>query len=127
MRRTVVHLWPGGQCQPHKILLRAIILVKLAIAYHSCYTGSMVSDMLADTQTRTHATQSTPIYIVNLFADYIQLTYDFQPFPRKDQNLPLNLLPPEWQGQEARRIFRELRTVFNEGLPAFMTGVLSLK
>lgn len=59
------------------------------------------------------------------FIKRFQLTFDFQPFPRKDPNLPLDLLPPAWQGHEARRIFQELRTIYNEGLPAFMTGILS--
>lgn len=59
------------------------------------------------------------------FIKRFQITFDFQPFPRKDPNLPLDLLPDDWQGHEARRIFRELREVYNVGLPAFMTGVLS--
>lgn len=59
------------------------------------------------------------------FIKRFQLTFDYQPFPRKDPNLPLNLLPADWQGHEARRIFRDLRAVYNEGLPAFMAGVLS--
>lgn len=59
------------------------------------------------------------------FLKRFQLTFDFQPFPRKDPNLPLNLLPPDWQGHEARTLFRELRSVYNEGLPAFMTGILA--
>jgi phenylacetic acid degradation operon negative regulatory protein len=58
------------------------------------------------------------------FLKRFQLTFDFQPFPRIDPNLPLELLPPVWQGHAARRLFRELRSILNEGLPAFMTGIL---
>lgn len=59
------------------------------------------------------------------FLKRFQLTFDFQPFPRRDPNLPLNLLPADWQGHDARHIFRDLRVQLNQGLPAFMTGVLS--
>ncbi len=37
------------------------------------------------------------------------LTYDFQPFPRKDPNLPATLLPPNWIGLTARQFFDEYR------------------
>ena len=47
------------------------------------------------------------------------LTFEFQPFPRKDPNLPTALLPPNWSGFEARHLFTTYRKKLNEGLPIF--------
>ena len=48
------------------------------------------------------------------------LTYDFQPFPRKDPNLPTVLLPENWSGYAARRLFTAYRLKLNEGIPQFI-------
>ncbi len=43
------------------------------------------------------------------------LTHDFQPFPRKDPNLPTSLLPLGWIGYEAHQLFdnyRQLMSVY---------------
>jgi phenylacetic acid degradation operon negative regulatory protein len=37
------------------------------------------------------------------------LTHAFLPFPRKDPGLPIALLPPDWAGFDARRLFDEYR------------------
>lgn len=47
------------------------------------------------------------------------LTFDFQPFPRLDPNLPTVLLEPDWSGYTARRLFTYYRVQLNDGLPEF--------
>ncbi|HEX5688393.1 MAG TPA: PaaX family transcriptional regulator C-terminal domain-containing protein, partial [Roseiflexaceae bacterium] len=37
------------------------------------------------------------------------LTHDYLPFPRKDPNLPAALLPSDWAGFDARRLFEQYR------------------
>lgn len=51
------------------------------------------------------------------------LTFDFQPFPRKDPNLPTILLPEDWPGFTARRLFTAYRFKLNEGLPQFFQNL----
>lgn len=51
------------------------------------------------------------------------LTFDFQPFPRKDPNLPTILLPEDWPGFTARRLFTAYRLKLNEGLPQFFQNL----
>jgi phenylacetic acid degradation operon negative regulatory protein len=53
------------------------------------------------------------------FCNRFMLTFDFQPFPRKDPNLPTVLLPEDWPGYRARRLFTSYRLKLNEGLPEF--------
>ena len=58
------------------------------------------------------------------FAKRFWLTFDFQPFPRKDPNLPANLLPANWIGHTARDLFTQFRQTLNEGLPQFFMELL---
>lgn len=51
------------------------------------------------------------------------LTYEFQPFPRLDPNLPTVLLPENWPGYIARRLFTYYRLKLNEGLPEFFSDL----
>lgn len=51
------------------------------------------------------------------------LTYDFQPFPRKDPNLPTVLLPEDWSGYAARRLFTAYRLKLNAGIPQFIENL----
>ena len=53
------------------------------------------------------------------FRTRFMLTFEFQPFPRKDPNLPAVLLPENWSGFTARHLFLDYRLKLNEGLPAF--------
>ncbi len=54
------------------------------------------------------------------FMERFQLTFDFQPFPRRDPNLPVALLPSVWSGHEARTIFTQYRQFLSEGLSEFI-------
>lgn len=48
------------------------------------------------------------------------LTYDFQPFPRKDPNLPRELLPDPWAGATARQLFTGYRRLLSLGIGDFI-------
>lgn len=48
------------------------------------------------------------------------LTYDFQPFPRKDPNLPPVLLPSPWVGAAARQLFGNYRRLLSHGMGDFI-------
>lgn len=57
------------------------------------------------------------------FKERFQLTFDFQPFPRIDPNLPAVLLPPTWSGHQARQIFTHYRHHLSQGLPDFIANL----
>jgi len=48
------------------------------------------------------------------------LTYDFQPFPRRDPNLPPELLPKPWAGHAARQLFAGYRRLLSLGMGDFV-------
>lgn len=52
------------------------------------------------------------------------LTFNFQRFPLKDPNLPIELLPDDWPGTTARDMFRDYRMVLSEGMGDFMDEVV---
>jgi phenylacetic acid degradation operon negative regulatory protein len=52
------------------------------------------------------------------------LTYDFQPFPRKDPNLPRALLPDPWAGFTARRLFISYRRLLSRGIGDFIDSIV---
>lgn len=52
------------------------------------------------------------------------LTYDFQPFPRKDPNLPKVLLPDNWIGFAARQLFTNYRRLLSQGMGDFIDTVV---
>lgn len=57
------------------------------------------------------------------FVTRFELTFEFQPFPRKDPNLPAVLLPKDWSGFKARDLFTVYRSKLNAGLPEFFTNL----
>lgn len=57
------------------------------------------------------------------FKKRFRLTFDFQPFPRKDPNLPPTLLPANWSGYQAHHIFRSYRHQLSKNLPAFFANL----
>lgn len=52
------------------------------------------------------------------------LTHDFQSFPRKDPNLPTILLPSDWVGFEARKLFDDYRRLLEPYANQFVDAVL---
>jgi len=59
------------------------------------------------------------------FVQRFWITHDFQPFPRKDPNLPVTLLPPDWIGFTARRLFEGYRQLLAPGANDFVDEVMS--
>ncbi|HZD55958.1 MAG TPA: PaaX family transcriptional regulator C-terminal domain-containing protein [Anaerolineales bacterium] len=55
------------------------------------------------------------------------LTHDFQSFPLKDPNLPTVLLPPDWIGYEARKLFDDYRRLLEEPANRFVDDVVGNK
>ncbi|MFQ5575975.1 MAG: PaaX family transcriptional regulator C-terminal domain-containing protein [Anaerolineae bacterium] len=59
------------------------------------------------------------------FARRFWLTHDFQPFPRKDPNLPNALLPPDWIGFAARQLFDNYRRLLGTHANQFVDDVVA--
>jgi phenylacetic acid degradation operon negative regulatory protein len=53
------------------------------------------------------------------------LTHEFLPFPRKDPNLPAALLPADWAGFDARRLFEQYRRLLQPFADHFVDAVMS--
>lgn len=51
-------------------------------------------------------------------------TFDFQSFPRQDPNLPQSLLPPNWIGYRARRLFLEYRGLLEAVMGDFLDRLI---
>ena len=58
------------------------------------------------------------------FTQRFWLTYDFQPFPRKDPNLPAELLPTNWIGGQAWQLFFEYRQLLDLYVDDFLDSVV---
>lgn len=52
------------------------------------------------------------------------VAHDFQPFPRKDPNLPTALLPPDWIGFTARQLFHDYRQLLGTYSNQFIDTVV---
>lgn len=53
----------------------------------------------------------------NCFIRRFWIAHDFQPFPLKDPNLPIELLPPDWIGftaQQLRDDYRQLLSIYSD-------------
>lgn len=59
------------------------------------------------------------------FVDKFWLTHDFQSFPLTDPNLPVELLPEEWAGTTARRLFDEYHQLLGKYVDGYMDDILS--
>ncbi len=58
------------------------------------------------------------------FVHRFWLTHDFQSFPLKDPNLPTVLLPPNWIGFEARKLFDDYRRLLEAPANRFVDKVV---
>jgi phenylacetic acid degradation operon negative regulatory protein len=59
------------------------------------------------------------------FARRFWLMHHFQAFPRKDPNLPASLLPSEWVGFKARRLFEDYRRLLELSANQFVDSVVN--
>jgi phenylacetic acid degradation operon negative regulatory protein len=58
------------------------------------------------------------------FARRFWLTHEFLPFPRKDPNLPTALLPSDWAGFGARRLFERYRQLLEPYANQYVDAVM---
>lgn len=68
----------------------------------------------------TLAADLEAVPLAERFQQRFWLTFAFQPFPRQDPNLPMDLLPPDWPGFAARALFLHYRELLSAGLPEFL-------
>jgi phenylacetic acid degradation operon negative regulatory protein len=59
------------------------------------------------------------------FVRLFWLTYEFQSFPLKDPNLPTSLLPDNWIGFSARKLFESYHTFLAHHANAFVDDVIA--
>lgn len=59
------------------------------------------------------------------FVQRFWITDEHSEFPRLDPNLPDALLPEDWQGDKAARIFNEYRNLLSERANEFLTATLN--
>lgn len=59
-----------------------------------------------------------------LFVRRFWLTHDFQSFPLKDPNLPTELLPQDWIGFTARKLFDDYRQFLSAKVDAFVDDIV---
>ena len=57
------------------------------------------------------------------FQDHFWLSQQFQDFPRRDPNLPPELLPDDWVGYQARQLFSELRQLLEGEIRPFLAQI----
>jgi phenylacetic acid degradation operon negative regulatory protein len=71
-----------------------------------------------------HTQQGRPLESEECFVKRFWLTRDYMTFPQQDPNLPVSLLPPDWIGLRARRIFENYHTLLGEQANAFVDQAL---
>ena len=59
------------------------------------------------------------------FVQRFMLVHDYRSSPYVDPNLPLELLPPDWLGHKAIRLFQEYHGLLTAGANAFVDEVLA--
>ena len=60
----------------------------------------------------------------NCFIRRFWLVHDFQPFPRKDPNLPMELLPSDWIGFTARQLRDDYRHLLGTNCDEFIDAIV---
>ena len=65
------------------------------------------------------------IAVEDCFVEKFWLTHDFQSFPLTDPNLPVDLLPGDWAGAAARRLFDEYHQLLGKYVDGYVDDILS--
>ena len=65
------------------------------------------------------------IVVEDCFAQKFWLTHDFQSFPLADPNLPIELLPKDWIGTTARRLFDQYHQLLSKYVDGYVDEILS--
>ncbi len=66
-----------------------------------------------------------PLQPADCFRQRFWLTLEYSQFPRRDPNLPPDLLPSTWQGSRASEVFTEFHRLLKEPSERFVSDVLS--
>jgi phenylacetic acid degradation operon negative regulatory protein len=73
-----------------------------------------------------HQTQhGRPIDAESCFVQRFWLTRDYMTFPQQDPNLPVSLLPPDWIGLRARKIFDDYHSLLGQSANEFVDQALN--
>jgi phenylacetic acid degradation operon negative regulatory protein len=96
-------------------------LQDLETQYHKFITRFQEEYKECQNQGNKKATMSPE----DCFLRHFWLTYDFQFFPLKDPNLPTVLLPSDWIGYEARKIFDDYHRLLETHANQFVNSVLA--
>lgn len=59
------------------------------------------------------------------FVQRFMLIHEYRSSPYVDPNLPMELLPEDWRGEEATQLFQNLHEFLDEGAEAFVDSVLA--
>ena len=59
------------------------------------------------------------------FVQRFMLIHEYRSSPYVDPNLPLELLPDDWLGEQATQLFQQYRDLLVEGAEAFVESVLA--
>jgi phenylacetic acid degradation operon negative regulatory protein len=118
--RRHVSLFSGrhvGSLSDLELVARCWDIPALEEAYHSFVGRHQIPyDTLVAAYEAGEAVPTPEVCFVRRF----WLTYDFQPFPRKDPNLPRELLPDPWMGSVARQLFAGYRHLLSLGIGDFI-------
>ncbi len=68
--------------------------------------------------------QKNPLTPEASFVRRFWLTHEFQSFPFKDPNLPTALLPTDWAGTTARKLFNDYRSMLEPNADQFVDDVV---
>jgi phenylacetic acid degradation operon negative regulatory protein len=66
-----------------------------------------------------------PLQPADCFRQRFWLTLEYSQFPRRDPNLPPDLLPSTWQGSRASEVFTEFHRLLKEPSERFVSDVLN--
>lgn len=69
--------------------------------------------------------EARPLSPEQCFVRRFWLTHDFATFPLTDPNLPISLLPPDWIGLRAHRLFDDYRQALAEPVNRFVDSVMA--
>jgi phenylacetic acid degradation operon negative regulatory protein len=148
------HLAPGTWCSPHDRHVELEELsVELAIEpyvdiFSGAYRGPSSArqlvarcwdlDALADQYTtfiaryepefeecRQQIEAGWPLPPEQCFIRRFWLTHEFTTFPMIDPNLPVELLPADWVGLQAHRLFEEYRQLLSEPTNQFVNEIMN--
>jgi len=120
-----VHFFTGSQLEllpDREIVGRCWDLLDLNRRYAG-FVGRHRGDFLTAQRRRRAGNGPTPEQGFDL---RFWVTYEYSSFPRQDPNLPDELLPKDWQGDQAAQLLADYRDMLREPAEAFIHGTLGV-